>query len=78
MLPEPTKPTVLVTDAGRGSAIAIIRSLGRRGWRVIAADYDRRSLGFQSRHASERLIYPAPETSPQECIDTLHRCVQER
>src|SRR6266480_7784298 len=78
MLPEPTKPAVLVTDSGRGSAIAIIRSLGRRGWRVIAADYDRRSLGFRSRYASERLVYPAPETSPQECIDTLYRCVQER
>ena len=32
---------VLVTDAGRGSAIAVIRSLGRRGLHVIAADLRR-------------------------------------
>lgn len=56
-----TAPTVLVTDSGRGSAISIIRSLGRRGWRVIAADSDPRSLGFRSRFAAGRLVYPAPE-----------------
>ena len=41
--------TVLVTDAGRGSAISIIRALGRSKWRVIAADSDVKSLGFRSR-----------------------------
>src|SRR5260370_30529959 len=68
---EPVKPTVLVTDAGRGSAIAIIRSLGRRGWRVVAADFDPRSLGFRSRYTDTGLVYPAPEISPQDCISTL-------
>jgi predicted ATP-grasp superfamily ATP-dependent carboligase len=63
---------VLVTDAGRGSAIAIIRSLGRKGYRVIAADSDPKSLGFHSRFAHERLIYPAPERTPQEfCANML-------
>jgi NAD(P)-dependent dehydrogenase (short-subunit alcohol dehydrogenase family) len=37
--------TVLITDAARGSAIAFIRSLGRRGWRVIAADTHARFRG---------------------------------
>jgi len=64
-------PLVLVTDAGRGSAIAIIRSLGRKGYRVIAADSNPKSLGFYSRYASERLVYPAPETNPQEFCDCL-------
>ena len=41
--------TVLVTDAGRGSAISIIRSLGRRGMSVVAADADPSSAGFSSR-----------------------------
>ena len=53
--------TVLVTDAGRGSALAIIRSLGRRGYRVIAADCERESGGFRSRYAAETLLYPDPE-----------------
>lgn len=51
---------VLVTDAGRGSAIAFIRSLGRRGWRVTAADADRASPGFRSRYVTDRLVYPPP------------------
>jgi len=59
-------PTVLVTDAGRGSAVAFIRSLGRKGYRVIAADADPRSVGFRSRYASRAVVYPAPAASPDE------------
>jgi predicted ATP-grasp superfamily ATP-dependent carboligase len=54
-------PNVLVTDAGRGSAIAVIRSLGRQGWNVIAADSDRHSPGFRSRFTRWKLLYPPPE-----------------
>lgn len=57
-------PTVLVTDSDRGSALCIIRSLGRRGWRVIAAGHDHASIGFRSRYASERLLYPVPTEDP--------------
>src|SRR5215213_4578772 len=64
-------PTILVTNAGLGSAIAIIRSLGRKGWRVIAADSNEQSLGFRSRYAQERLRYPAPETAPREFVAAL-------
>lgn len=53
---------VLVTDAGRGSSVAIIRSLGRAGWDVAAADSDVRSLGFRSRYAKWKVLYPPPET----------------
>ena len=70
-------PTIMVTDAGRGSAIAFIRSLGRRGWRVIAADSDARSPGFRSRYAQERLRYPAPETAPAEMIATLRQAARD-
>src|SRR5256884_8170361 len=64
-------PTVLVPDAGRGSAVAIIRSLGRRGYRVIAADADPRSVGFRSRYASRAVLYPAPAASPDELCARL-------
>lgn len=63
--------TVLVTDAGRGSAISIIRSLGRRGMSVVAADADPSSAGFSSRHAAEKVVYPAPEDSPGDVVETL-------
>ena len=57
-------PTVLVTDASRGSAITIIRSLSKMGWTVVAADATRRSLGFRSRHAHHRFVYPSPSSDP--------------
>lgn len=74
---DPARRTVLVTDAGRGSAIAIVRSLGRAGYRVVAADSDPRSLGFRSRYASTQRVYPAPEESAAALVDALWRIVQE-
>jgi predicted ATP-grasp superfamily ATP-dependent carboligase len=71
-------PTILVTDAGRGSAIAVIRSLGRKSYRVIAADADAKSIGFRSRYAHERLVYPAPEAKPQEFCDCLLKTVKAK
>jgi predicted ATP-grasp superfamily ATP-dependent carboligase len=62
---------VLVTDAGRGSAVAFIRSLGRRGWRVTAADFDRASPGFRSRYTTDRLLYPRPSERPDTVVDTI-------
>ena len=73
----PGRGTVLVTDADRGSAVAIIRSLGRKGWRVIAADSDRRSLGFHSRYAAGRLIYPSPRSEPAALVERLLAAVEE-
>jgi predicted ATP-grasp superfamily ATP-dependent carboligase len=62
---------VLVTDAGRGSAIAFIRSLGRRGWKVTAADSDPASPGFHSRFTTERLLYPRPSERPDAVVDAI-------
>jgi predicted ATP-grasp superfamily ATP-dependent carboligase len=71
MCPDKRTRTVLVTDADRGSALSIVRSLGRRGWRVIAAGHDPTSIGFRSRYASERLVYPAPDRAPTEFVDAV-------
>lgn len=73
-----TVPTILVTNAGLGSAISIIRSLGRKGWRVIAADSSEGSLGFRSRYVGERLVYPAPETAPGEFVAALRDAARAR
>jgi predicted ATP-grasp superfamily ATP-dependent carboligase len=62
---------ILVTDSSRGSAISIIRSLGRRGYYVIAADSEARSPGYYSRYTSERLRYPPPSKAPEEAVATL-------
>lgn len=72
------KPRVLVTDAGRPSAIAAIRSLGRAGWDVVAADSDPRSPGFYSRYARWRLRYPSPDHDPTGIAETIQREIRKR
>src|SRR5882672_1068580 len=66
-----SRPTILVTDAARGSSLSIIRSLGRRGWRVIAGDSDGGSVGFRSRYVAERLVYPSPAKAPTEFVQSV-------
>jgi predicted ATP-grasp superfamily ATP-dependent carboligase len=44
---------------------------------VIAADSERDSLGFHSRFASEKLVYPSPESSPNEFIEEILDFVQK-
>jgi predicted ATP-grasp superfamily ATP-dependent carboligase len=68
---------VLVTDAGRGSAVSIIRSLGRRGIDVVAADSNPRSPGLLSRYASDRLVYPPPEQDGRATVDAIARGASE-
>jgi len=64
-------PVALVTDAGRGSAVAIIRSLGRAGWSVIAADSEPRSLGSHSRHAAQEFVYPSPTSASSAFLEAI-------
>lgn len=68
---------VLVTDARRGSALAFIRSLGRRGDHVIAADSTTPSAGLRSRYAAGRVRYPAPTVDPAATGDALVRAAHD-
>ncbi len=71
------RPHVLITDAGRGSAVACIRSLGRRGWRVTAADRDASSPGFRSRYVSGRLSHPDPLLHADAVVASILRVARE-
>jgi predicted ATP-grasp superfamily ATP-dependent carboligase len=55
---------VLVLDANQRSALAVIRSLGRRGVTIVAADTATNSLGAASRYAADSTFYANPATSP--------------
>lgn len=66
-----TTPRVLVTDADRGSAVAVIRSLGRVGWHVVATASGGRASGLRSRYASARFRYPDPLSDPEAMIERL-------
>lgn len=69
--------TVVVTDAGRASGIAFIRSLARAGHRVVAADDRRWSAGLYTRSASARCRYPDPYRRPDDAAAALLRCVTD-
>jgi predicted ATP-grasp superfamily ATP-dependent carboligase len=70
-VPDRSGAKVLVTDASRGSALTIIRSLGRGGWRVVATDVSGPSPGLHSRYAAERLIYPSPRSAPDDFVEAI-------
>ena len=54
--------TAAVFCAESYNALAVTRSLGRRGVPVIALGQDEDSITFQSRYATEKLVYPDPVT----------------
>ena len=67
--------TVVVTDAGRGSAIAIIRSLGRAGWRVAAGDARPGAAGRFSRYTDAWFTYPDPRDDPEGATAAIESAV---
>lgn len=62
---------ILVLDANQRSALAIIRSLGRHGLSIVAADSVTRPLGGASRFAAASVCYPDPATSPAQFISSI-------
>jgi predicted ATP-grasp superfamily ATP-dependent carboligase len=57
---------VLVTDGDQRASLAVARSLGRAGWRVIVGERRSRSLAAVSRYASAEVILPDPSEAPHE------------
>ncbi len=51
---------VLVTDGDSRAALAVVRSLGRRGHHVIVGARRSPALAQTSRHCRERMTYPDP------------------
>jgi predicted ATP-grasp superfamily ATP-dependent carboligase len=72
-----TKANILVTDACRGAAVAVIRSLARSGYNVIAADSDACSPGLASRYVKHRVVYTCPKSDPHQFIEDLLEAVEK-
>lgn len=53
--------TAFVTDGNQRSALAITRSLGRRGIAVIVGDTQPGSLAATSRYCVRQIVYPSPD-----------------
>ncbi len=56
--------TVLVTDGEQRSSLAVVRSLGRAGYRVLVTSAASRSLAGASRYAARRIQVPDALTAP--------------
>lgn len=69
-------PKVLVTDSSERAALAVIRSLGRRGIEVTAADSTSFNCGFLSKYCSHRVIYPSPHKNKRKFVDSMLRLVK--
>jgi predicted ATP-grasp superfamily ATP-dependent carboligase len=69
-------PKVLVTDASKREALAIIRSLGRKGIEITAADSACFNAGFLSKYCKHRVLYPPPERSKTNFIRFMLRLVK--
>jgi predicted ATP-grasp superfamily ATP-dependent carboligase len=56
---------VFVTDGGERSALAVTRSLGRRGHSVIVGSDRASNLSASSRYCARRVVYPSPHADPE-------------
>lgn len=60
---------VLVLDGRQRSALAAVRSLGRRGLRLWVADSEPRTLAGASRYAEKELVCPDAAVAPGAFVD---------
>lgn len=69
-------PSVLVLDADQSSALAIVRSLGRKGLEVHVASADAAPLCARSRHAAAVHRYPDPLTREADFVEWLEQATR--
>lgn len=69
---------ILVTDGESRPALAITRSLGSKGHRMIVGAMGQSSLAQASRYCSERFVYPDPVRDSAGFVQTLIRTIRER
>jgi predicted ATP-grasp superfamily ATP-dependent carboligase len=68
--------TVLVTDGEQRAALAVVRSLGRAGHRVLVVSARGRSLAGASRHAEREVAVPDALGEPGAFADAVERLVR--
>ena len=69
---------VLVLDAGQRSALAVTRSLGKKGIPVFTAEETPRALAACSRYSKQFFTYPSPRIRPDSFVEALARLVKEQ
>jgi predicted ATP-grasp superfamily ATP-dependent carboligase len=77
-VPFPTRPsqhempTAIVLDGDQRSALATVRSLGRRGVRVLVAGAGADCIAATSRYCAARLVSPDPDADAAKFLGWLH------
>jgi predicted ATP-grasp superfamily ATP-dependent carboligase len=66
-------PKVLILDGQQRSALAAVRSLGRRGVPVVVADESAQTLAGSSRYCRETFVYPSPALQPEAFVEEVRQ-----
>jgi predicted ATP-grasp superfamily ATP-dependent carboligase len=69
--------TVVITDAEQRAALALVRSLGRAGYRCVVVGAAPRALAAASRYAAREVIAPDPLREPESYAEVVSRIVHE-
>jgi predicted ATP-grasp superfamily ATP-dependent carboligase len=73
---EAVMQRILVLDANQRSALAVIRSLGRRRMHVIAGDHMTPTIGGASSHAAASVQYASPASYPTRFLEDIAALVR--
>ena len=65
------RPTVLVTDGEQRASLAVVRSLGAAGYRVLVTSTAARSIAGASRHAHAQHRVPSALQQPAAFVDAI-------
>lgn len=71
-------PTVVVLDGEQRAALAVVRSLGRRGCQVHVGSSDRMSLSGGSRYAASETLLPDPFTNSEAFASAVRQLQRNR
>jgi predicted ATP-grasp superfamily ATP-dependent carboligase len=66
-----THKKILVLDGMWNKTLAVVRSLGQRGFEITAGEWTRFATALFSRHCSRRVVYPSPVYAPARFMDWL-------
>lgn len=70
------RPKVLVLDGMWNKTLAVVRSLGKRGFYVAVGEWTRFAASLFSRYCSKRIVYPSPMSFPNGFVEWLLREVR--
>ena len=69
------RPPVIVTDGEQRAALAIVRSLGRAGYRCVVTSASGSSIAGASRHCAAEAAVPDPLRAPDDFAGEIERLV---